>query len=218
MKTFTKFLLILAALALFLNAAERFDYLVRADFFAGMAGDQAAFDRAMKTCDDTLAKDPKHPEAMVWHGSGLLYASGQAFSKGDIAQGGQFFQQGLKEMNAAVALAPDNPGVLIPRGATLLTVADYVPDPAQAREFTQTGVDDYKKVLAIQKPYFETLSGHARGELLFGLAAGYDRLGEKEHARAMFEALAAVGPSSGHAEEASQWLATGSFAKKQTAK
>src|ERR1051326_6901329 len=52
-------------------ATTRFDFLVREDFFAGMAGNREAFNRAMKVCEDALAKNPKHAEAMVWHGSGL---------------------------------------------------------------------------------------------------------------------------------------------------
>lgn len=39
---------------------ERFDLLVRDDFFAGFAGDQAALDRVMKTCEDALA-NPRTP-------------------------------------------------------------------------------------------------------------------------------------------------------------
>ena len=53
-------------------ATQRFDYLVRADFFAGAAGDEARLARAMELCERTLADNPKHPEAMVWHGAGLL--------------------------------------------------------------------------------------------------------------------------------------------------
>ena len=44
----------------------RFDELVRADFFAGVAGDAAAMDRAMRLIEETLAKNPRHPEALVW--------------------------------------------------------------------------------------------------------------------------------------------------------
>ena len=62
MKLFTKFVLILAGLAVLLNAAERFDSLVRSDFFAGMAGDKAAMNRAMKLCKGTIAKNPKHAD------------------------------------------------------------------------------------------------------------------------------------------------------------
>src|SRR5262245_20290847 len=57
------------------DPTQRFDYLVREDYFAGLAGDQAALERAIKTCEEALAKNPKHAEALVWHGSGLMLRS-----------------------------------------------------------------------------------------------------------------------------------------------
>lgn len=52
------------------KAPERFDQLVRVDFFSGFNGDEAALARGLKKCDETLAKDPKHAEALVWRGTG----------------------------------------------------------------------------------------------------------------------------------------------------
>jgi hypothetical protein len=197
-----------------LYSAERFDNLVRADFFAGMAGDQAAFARAMKLCEDTLAQHPQHAEAMVWHGSGQLVLAGRFFNKGDMQQGGELWSRGLQEMETAGKIAPENNGVLIPRGATYLESARLMPDPEQARTLTQKGVADYEKVRELQQSYFDKLPAHSRGELLFGLAVGYDRLGEMEKARAAFSSLAAIGKPSGHSEEATEYLEKGSFAAK----
>src|SRR5262245_9337134 len=66
-------------------AAERFDYVVRDDFFAGLRGDVARLDRAMKTCEEMLARNPRHAEALVWHGAGLLAQARLAFERGDAA-------------------------------------------------------------------------------------------------------------------------------------
>src|SRR5579862_9491448 len=41
-----------------LAAQERFDMRVRNDFFAGFAGNQEALDRAMKICEEELARNP----------------------------------------------------------------------------------------------------------------------------------------------------------------
>src|SRR5207247_5545202 len=92
---------------------ERFDMLVRQDFFAGFNGNREALERGMKITEDTLAKDPNHAEARVWHGSGILYLSGQAFQKGDQQNGMKLWRQGLDEMEQAVRLAPNNVAVLI---------------------------------------------------------------------------------------------------------
>jgi hypothetical protein len=138
--------------------ATRFDYLVRGDFFAGMRGDRARLERAMKLFEETLAREPRHAEAMVWYGSGLLVLAGQSFRSGDAARGRALWERGLRVMADAVALAPDQVGVLIPRGATLLLAARQVPPGADSRALLQTGVADYEKALALQTPYFERLS------------------------------------------------------------
>jgi tetratricopeptide (TPR) repeat protein len=197
-----------SAEAVALQRTDRFDYLVRADFFAGIAGDAARLDKAIELCERTLADNPKHAEAMVWHGAALLVRAGQAFQKGDMAAGGPLYDRGLKEMNEAVTLAPDNPGVLVPRGATLLEATRGMP-PDMARPLLESAVANYEQVLEVQAPYFNTLGDHAKGELLFGLAEGSARLGRQDRARAYFERLIADAPSSGQAPRAKQWIATG---------
>ncbi|MBI3427250.1 MAG: hypothetical protein HY011_30345 [Acidobacteria bacterium] len=153
--------------------AERFDLQVREDFFAGMAGDQARFEKAMKLCEEMLAQDPKHAEALVWHGGGLLRYAGWAFGKGELQQGSELCERGEKELNEGVALAPNSVSTRIPRGAMLLETSKYVPVPVQAKALLETAVQDYEKTLALQQAYFEKLGKHARGELLWGLASGW---------------------------------------------
>jgi hypothetical protein len=184
----------------------RFDHLVRDDFFAGIAGDRRRFDKGMKFCEETLAKNPKHAEAMVWHGGGVLTLAGWAFQKGDLRKGGELWQQGMDEMNAAVALEPENVGVLIPRAAVLFEASKHVPMSALARELLETAVNDYEKVLRLQKSYFQYLSTHARGELLFGLASGWHRLGDQDKARAFLLRLAKELSGTAYAERATAWL------------
>ena len=190
-------------------SADTWDYAtVRADMFAGLGGDAARFARAMDACERTLAREPKHPEALVWHGSGLFFQAGQAFQSGDMAKGGPMAERGLAEMNEAVALAPDSLAVVIPRGAVLLQAARGVPAP-MAEPLLRTGVGDFEHVLELQQAYFHTLGDHPKGELLFGLADGYARLGDKAKARAYFERLTAEAPTSGQTPRGRAWLETG---------
>jgi len=193
-------------------AAQRFDYLIRGDVFAGFAGDEARLQKAKALCEETLAENPKHAEALVWHGGILLFEAGQAIRKGDVAAGGQLFQRSLQEMNDAVAIAPDNPGVLIPRGAILLE-ATRTMEPAMAKPLIESAVANYEHVLDIQKPIWPALGDHAKGELLFGLAEGSARLGRQEKARAYFEQLMKDAPTSGQAPRAQAWLDTGTVPK-----
>jgi hypothetical protein len=181
---------------------------VRADMFAGLAGDAERFARAVAATERMLAREPKHAEALVWHGSALFFQAGQAFQRGDMPAGSSLWERGLAEMNQAVALAPDSLAVIIPRGAVLLQGSRHVP-PAMARPLLETGVRDYERVLEIQKDYFHTLGDHPKGELLFGLADGYARLGNAVNARTYFERLVADAPGSGQAPRGRAWLETG---------
>ena len=104
--------------------------------------------------------------------------------------------------------------MLIPRGAALLAATRGMPPGEPARKLLMLGLMDHEKVYALQKPIFDTLSGHARGELLFGLAEGYVRAGNEAKAREYFQKLAAVGPVSGHEAEAKTWLETGKIDSK----
>lgn len=200
-------LLMAGAAALF--AQERFDMTVRNDFFAGFAGNRAALERGMKKCEEILAANPKHAEAMVWHGSGIFFESGQAARNQDYPKASELYQRGLDEMSAAVALAPENVAVLIPRGATLLTASHSIPGD-NGKELLKTGLAVYEKVYQLQRSYFDTLPGHASGELLFGLAEGYRRLGDEAHAREWFQKLAGIGdPENGHLQQAKDYLQSG---------
>lgn len=191
------------------ESRERFDYLVRGDFFAGMAGNQIRLDKAMKVCEDTLAKNPNHAEALVWHGGGLIWLAGQAFQKQDIRKGIELWDRGLQEMDRAVALQPTNVGVLIPRGAVLLPASRFIRDAAVQRTLLEKAVGDYEKVLEIQKPYFAKLSSHSRSELLFGLAEGSARLGNNDKARAYFQRIVSECKDSIREKQASIWLEKG---------
>jgi tetratricopeptide (TPR) repeat protein len=212
MRTYNLIVALAVAVAGIQGSAEqpgpRFDTAVRADFFAGFGGDRARFERAMEVCERVLAETPAHAEALVWHGSGLIFQAGQAFAGGDTARGTQLWQRGLEEMGEAVRLEPENAAVLIPRGAVLLQATRTSP-PEIGRPLLELAVADYEKVLAIQAPYFHTLGDHPKGELLFGLADGSARLGRMDKAREYFNRLLEQAPASGQAPRARVFIETG---------
>jgi len=187
---------------------QRFDYLVRADFFAGMAGDETRLQKVVDVCERALAQNPRHPEAMVWHGAAAIVRAAQAFRKGDAAAGQPLFERGVTEMTTAVAIAPDNPGVLIPRGAVLFEATRSMP-PGAARPMLESAIANYERALEVQGPTFAALGDHAKGELLFGLAEGWSRAGDADKARRYFERLIAEAPASGQTAKAREWMATG---------
>jgi len=200
------------ALAAATQAPERFDFVVRTDFFAGFAGDEARLAKGMEACERALAVNPKHAEALVWHGSGLAYKAGMAFQRGDRDAGMEMWTRGMSEMDQAVALAPDSVGVRIPRGAMLLQASRNMPPP-MATALIEKALDDYEHTLSLQSAsgVFATLGDHPKGELLFGLAEGFSRVGKADKARQYFERLVSDAPNSGQTPKARQWLANGTL-------
>ncbi|MBI4475100.1 MAG: hypothetical protein HY646_20705 [Acidobacteria bacterium] len=198
-------LIVLLVTAAVVAAQQRFDMLVREDFFAGFAGNMERLEKAMKVTEDALAKDPKHAEAKVWHGAGVFFRASQAFAKGDFQRGMQFWEQGLAEMEQAVRMAPSNIGVLIPRGASLIASSRFTP-PEFGKPILETGVGDYEKVLKIQEPTMAKMSTHSKGELLIGLADGWSRLGNTEKARQYFERIVTELKGSPYETKARAWL------------
>lgn len=195
--------------------AQRFDLKVRDDFFAGFSGDNAALNRAMKTCEEALKEDAGNAQALVWHGCGLFFQSGQAFQTGDSQKGMELYPRGLKEMETAVTMAPDDVAVRIPRGATLLSGSRGMP-PEMARPLIEKGLGDYEHTLDLQADYWSMLDSHSRGELLFGLAEGYSRVGNQAKAQAYFERIQKELPDTPYAQRAAIWLETKSLPRSQT--
>ena len=207
-----KNILLLAAAAIsfalpLLRAEQRFDHVVRSDFFAGFAGNQEALTRAMNVSAATLLENPNHAEALVWHGAGLFFQSGQLMQKGDQATGMQLYGQGIGEMKKAVALEPKSVSVRIPRGAVLLTATRNMP-PQIANSLREDGISDYLTVYELQKDKLNELGSHPRGELLFGLADAYSRTGDMDRAQQFFDLVVKHVPDSIYAKRAAKWNET----------
>ena len=189
----------------------RFDYQVRNDFFAGFSGNAEAMARAMAVAEATLAADPKHAEALVWHGSGLYFQAGQAFQKGDPQKGMELATKGIAEMDQAVALAPDNVGVRIPRGAVLLTATRFQQGP-HVGPLVERAMKDYEHTYQLQEKFLGKLGTHPRGELLLGIADAANRMGDKEKAKQFYQRAVQDLPETVYARNAKEWLETGKLA------
>ena len=185
-------------------AQQRFDFKVREDMFAGMDGDTAAFDRAMKLIDDMLATDPNHAEALVWRGDGRLFLAGQAFQRGAFADGQALAAQATADMDRAVALAPDNIAVRVPRAAGLLPFARSMRpfNRPEADRLTRTAIGDFEFVVAASTPGWSKLGEHGRGELLGALADGWLALGETAKANAYLDRMSSELESTPYAKNA----------------
>ncbi len=204
-KTTIAAVIILSAGALF--SQDRFDMKVRNYFFAGLAGDASSLQKGMKICEDILARDPKQPEALVWHGMGLVQQSQEAFQKGDQQNGAVLWQRGLDEMDQAEAIAPNDLGVRIVRGAVLLIASQYLPAEA-AHPLIEKGLSDYEKAYSVQGPDLSRLGTHKSGELMIGMADAYARLGQPGKAQQWFERIQKDLPGTPYGNSAAAWLET----------
>lgn len=187
---------------------RRFDYLVREDFFASIAGDWDALERAMKRCEEELAEDPKFAEALVWHGAGLMMRAWRAYDKGEKSKGDALWAEGIAEMERAVSYDPQNIAVRIPRGAFLLGVAQsgFNPDDKQQADLLRSALEDYEYVYHKQQPYFDKISRHSRCELILGLAMGWSLLAEEQKTRFYLERALDHCRNSEYERRARRWI------------
>lgn len=185
-----------------LLAADRFDHEVRPILFAGLGGNEAMLQKGLALCEEVLKADPKHAEALVWHGAALSLQANGHFRKGDMSKGIEVWTRGVEEMSRAVEMAPDNLAVRIPRGAVLLTATRFMPDNPQRITLIRVGLADYEAALAPQEADLATLSEHQKGELFFGLGEGYHRLGEASKARPHLERIISLLPATEYAKRA----------------
>ena len=177
---------------------ERFDDRVRDFFFAGYDGNLDAFRRGMAIVEDTLQADPGHPQALAWQASGWLFQSGLAYQQGDSGTGRTLFDKSLAQFERAISLAPDDVSVLIPRAASFSGSAKFVSHAPTRAMLLEMVVGDYLKVLELQKPYFESLSMHGRGELLPGISDALWLLDRRDEARVFLQRMISELPTLRH--------------------
>jgi tetratricopeptide (TPR) repeat protein len=194
-----------------LTAGERFDHLVRNDFFAGFAGDSEALARGLKKTEAVLAAEPNHAEALVWHGAGLYYRGGEMMSEGKREAAMPLIGQATGMMDRAVALAPEHIGVRIPRGSVYFASARNMQPSDYRTAILRKGVADYEKALDLQKDHLAQLSTHSKGELYKGLGDAYARLGEKQKAEAFFRRIIEEMPGTVYEKRARTFFANGSL-------
>ena len=136
-----------------------------------------------------------------------MWESGQAFMAGDFKHGKELTIKGHAEMDKAVFLLPESVTVLIPRGATDLETSKHIQIPEFAKKTLEEGLRDYEKVLKLQQPELNTLPVHSRGELLSGLAEGWNRDGNSEQARQYAQKIVTDLPGSAYATRSQAFLA-----------
>ena len=203
---FTHVIVVTAVAVLSVNAQQRF--APGLDFFAGMAGDAAAFQRGMDATEKILAENPNHAEALVWHGMGTAQIAGQEFGKGNMPRAMELLQKGLAEMERAVTVEPNNIAVRIPRGAALREMTREMPANL-SQPLLEAARTDFQHTFDMQKEVLHTLGKpHPLGELLQGLGDIYSRQGKTEEAAKYYSMISERLPNTEYAKRAAEWLKT----------
>lgn len=203
-----KLLFLLATAMLASAQPARFDYKVRELYFSAFAGNREALAKAMAITESTLAENPNHAEALVWHGGGLFFQSGDRFRAGDRAGAMAMMQKGAGMMDRAVELAPASIAVRIPRGSVYMAGARSMP-PLMARPLLEKALADFETAWALQKGDLTRFSLHSIGELWFGIADSHARLGRMDRAAEFFTLLKGKLPDTPWSAKAEKWFAEG---------
>jgi hypothetical protein len=186
--------------------AKRFDLVVREEIFAGFGGDEEALKRGESKCEKALTLNPKNAEAMVWLGAVKVFKAGGLFGRNKPLEAFPLWTSGLKSMDDAVKLDPDNVGVRIPRASVLLPAARNTP-PAMSTPLLKTVLADFEYIYKKQVDHLDSLGTHPRGELRMGLADTYRLLGKLDSSKEQLEAIAKELPDTEYATRAKEWLA-----------
>jgi hypothetical protein len=186
---------------------KRFDLIVREDIFAGFSGDTEALGRGDEECNKALKANPKNAEAMVWSGAISVFRAGMLFGQNKPLEAFPLWTAGLKRMDDAVKLEPDNVGVRIPRASVLLPSARNAPE-AMAKPLLKSVLEDFEYIYKKQADHLDDLGEHPRGELRMGLADTYRLLGQLDKSKEQLDAIAKELPETEYASEAKKWLAS----------
>ena len=187
--------------------AQGFDFeRVRADFFAGVAGDTAAMARGMATARAALDADPKNAQAMVIHGFGRVVSAAPELQKGNMAAMAGM-QQGFVEMDEAVRLAPADGLVRALRGIMMQQATRQMPDAARTA-MLEKGRTDFQFLFDVQKADLAQLGTHRLGELLQALGDINARLGRPADSERYYQMIKTMLPATEYAKRADEWLQT----------
>jgi hypothetical protein len=185
--------------------APRFDRIVSDDIFAGLRGDEDAMARGLARCNEALAKDALDPQPLMWHALATGFLGGKAYREGDPARGRILVEQGDREAEQAVRLAPNDVWVLVYYAMDHSARARFSSDQTAAMRLMEQATSAYEHTAQLQAGD-RALSVHDRGELLVGLADLWSRRGDEHKARMYLTRATRELPGTVYATRSQQWL------------
>jgi predicted Zn-dependent protease len=183
-----------------------FEREVFADFVQAAQGNDEAKARLVAACERALEADAENAEAIAWRGAARMFEAGAASSNGDFRAAMNHTNASLADLNRARELEPENPGVRMVAANTLLNLARYHPIDTMAKAYAKQGVEDAKVALSKLYGSWDKQPSDVKGQLMLGVAQGYEKLGETTTARDWFNRVIGAVPGSTWAEQAQAWI------------
>lgn len=154
---------------------------------ARAANTEEAYRVAESTFDRAVQLDAKDPIARLYLGLTRMELSGWFARKGSFGPSGELTTKACADLDAAVALGPDNLQVRLSRGSSYVEFPSFLNKGALARE-------DLEAV--VHHPKFAAQSNDLRARAHYTLGRIYAAGGEAEKARASWQAAVAASPQS----------------------
>lgn len=164
---------------------------------ARIANTEEAYRAAEATFDRAVQLDAKYPVARLYLGLTRMELSGWLARKGSFGPSGDLTTRAIADLDAAVALGPDNLQVRLSRGASYAEFPSFMNKGALARE-------DLEAV--VHHSNFAAQSNDLRARAHYTLGRVYAAGGESEKARASWQAAVAASPQSREGQLAEQEL------------
>jgi tetratricopeptide (TPR) repeat protein len=154
---------------------------------ARSANTEESYRAAEATFDRAVQLDAKDPIARSYLGLTRMELSGWFARKGSFGPSGELTTSACADLDAAVALGPDNIQVRLSRGASYAEFPSFLNKGALARGDLE---------VVVHHPKFAVQSNDLRARAHYTLGRVYAAGGESEKARASWQAAVAASPQS----------------------
>lgn len=162
----------------------------------GVEGDKKAVKRAKKLFQKLLELDPQNAEALAWYGSVLtLRGRDVLFPVSKLG----YVSNGIKKMDKAVELAPDNINVRMVRTHNSLNLPGIF-------HRTKIAITDFEHLLTLKEKRRQEFSKDLLAKIFFGLGNAYKKKEDTNKARENWQKAVEVLPDSMEAKMARKLL------------
>jgi tetratricopeptide (TPR) repeat protein len=162
----------------------------------GTEGDKNAVKKSKKILEKLIKLEPENAEAHCWYGSVLTLNGRDAwFPLSKV----KYVNDGIKEMDKAVKLAPDNITIRMIRANNNLALPDMF-------NRTEIAIADFEYLLSMKEEEPEIFEKDLLVEILLNLGNAYKKKGDLGKARKNWQKVTLIAPDSEEALEAKKLL------------